>query len=240
MRYMAAFPKGDPKVIWGGPEGAERLYLWYPMHVNGMPRDGTLYYVVTGAYRLYVNGILVKSDTTGQSTLTRLDSLSGMSSLLEGGDNILAMEITPSDSINRGVAMVFDVLVDTTEQFERTVEIPRGKRSPGGGLLAYGQKSVGDTSGAVGTDEQAGEATEPAVSDTASSGLAGQYKSRAELQTAIDEYRKREQEASLRIRRQRMELQKLRIRTDDVAEQVQQVRQEIEDLKSKLSQASGG
>ena len=97
VRYVSrkephSFAVGNPKVVWGNTSN-QRIFLWRNMFLNGIPRDGTIYLACGGRYKLFLNEKLLASDTSSERSITKVDSITGVTSLMKGGDNIFAMEI---------------------------------------------------------------------------------------------------------------------------------------------------
>ncbi|MBN1757667.1 MAG: tetratricopeptide repeat protein, partial [Chitinispirillaceae bacterium] len=188
-------PSGVPCI--GGDNTWQRMYLWKNLFCGGKPRDAKMKVCIAGSYRLYINGVLTLSDTTGRSGNSACDSATGIVSLFRGGDNILACEVTGLAPITAGIAIQATLLVDTTEKFATGVVVP------------HGETTKKDTSGR--RDSVVASTGRAVDSLVAASGKAPEKMSRRELREAIEKYRKREKEALSALRHERMEVQRLRI-----------------------------
>ncbi len=202
--------EGQAHLIWGDRQAA-RVFLWKPLFLNGEPRAASVHLAAKGAYALYVNGTLVMTDSAEGAAV---DSINDVASLLRGGDNVLALDITATDSLKKGAAVYMHALIDTTRHFARAMELPavaRRRESP-------------DTAVAEAPLEQAAAETAEADSIAAAP-------NRAAVLESITAYQQRTRETGLAIKRERLNLQKLAIRERDLDEKIEAIRKEIERLK---------
>ena len=89
-------------VIWGN-KNWNNVYIWKNIFLNGMPQSAALYLASGVKYRLFINGTLAISDSAGDGGLRRIDSLSEVSSLVRGGDNVICVEAAAADSVHKGL-----------------------------------------------------------------------------------------------------------------------------------------
>jgi hypothetical protein len=111
----AVFPFGNPLYIWQDSSDVGSLYLKKHLFFNGVPRDAAIHFALDGKYWLFVNGTLTASDTAGKHQPDRRDSIAGISKLFTGGDNEVSLHVISTDSLSRGVAMAFSLLIDRHE-----------------------------------------------------------------------------------------------------------------------------
>lgn len=231
-KRSVAFPVGRPRPIWGGGGFAQQVFAWRHLHLDGAPRGATVYLATCGPHELYVNGTLVTSDTTSGRSFDRTDSLVGMVSLFKGGDNVLAFHGEVIDSSCRAFALAVEVMIDTTQRFPSTVEPPKAARGP----LASATDAGADTA----PGDAAGESREPAARDSAGStdDHAEEFEDRGELLAAVEDYQHREKETAMKIKRERMEVQKLRLKIEAIEEKIVKVKKDTKTLEE-MQEAMG-
>ncbi|MBN1575025.1 MAG: tetratricopeptide repeat protein [Chitinispirillaceae bacterium] len=188
----------------GGDTAWRRMYLWKNILCNGKPRDALVAVRVPGKYKMYVNGVLTLSDTAGGPDGAAYDSATGIVSLLKGGDNILACEAGDSLSVRKGVAVRMQVLIDTTERFTSSItipDVPVRKEAPGKKNATEASPQAATVAAAAKSQKAASQPGQKAA----------EKMTRREVLTATEAYRRREREALAALRRERLEVQKLRM-----------------------------
>jgi hypothetical protein len=216
------FTTGSPEVVWGD-KSSDRVFLWRNAFLNGVPREGSLYLACGGKYRLYLNEQLLSSDTTGTRKLSQIDSIPGITSLLKGGDNILAVDITHKDSLKRGFSLVLYALIDTSQSFESQAIEPKVEK------IIKPKLAVDTTVKVVAS-----------TADTTAKpkSYAEEFKNRGELLNAIVEFQKKAEGTEQKIRKERLEVQKLHIKIDNINERIKAVKKEKEELMKKKKDLS--
>lgn len=111
--------------IWHPDTGARTLYAWQHVFLPGLPRDAKFYIMVCGKYWLYINGTLTANDTVGKRSPQVVDSVTGIQSLVKGGDNDIGLHVINTDSTFKGMAVVFSALLDTTQHFKPSGKYPQ-------------------------------------------------------------------------------------------------------------------
>jgi tetratricopeptide (TPR) repeat protein len=242
----AAFAESSVPYIWSKDSSARAVYAWRNIFLPGFPRDAKAYMMVGGKYWLYVNGTLTSSDTVGTRKASQLDSIVGISKLVKGGDNDISLHVINVDSSFKGCAVFFTTLLDTTQHFT-----PSGKYSHGAQHQAVAQ-TASAASAAAGTagEKKPATAAVSAGSPEASGAPAKetkkelpfdkQFRSRGELLNAIVDYQKKAETVGSEVKKQRLEVQKLRIKTEDLDEQIRKVKEETELLKKQLEGMNRG
>ncbi|MBD3317085.1 MAG: tetratricopeptide repeat protein, partial [Chitinivibrionales bacterium] len=231
----APFPVGKPRAVWGGGESSRRIFARRNLHVNGVPRDASLYIATCSAYKFYVNGVLVTSDTAEMRSLDLIDSITGVASLFKGGDNIVAFQGENADGSCHAVAIAVEVMVDTTKRFPSKLKPPPAAPAP----VAFGANDSSTERWGVDTliAGAAGAVNEQSAADSSATGpidYAEAFKNRGELLVAIDDYVRRENETAMKIKRERMKVQKIRLKIDGLEEKIAEVKNDKKNLKEKL------
>ena len=103
---------------------SKKVYLWKHLLLDGTPRNVSAYVSTTGKFKLFVNGSLILSDTIGNRAAEKVDSATGIVSLVNGGDNVVALEAQATDSLTPGVAGLFSVMIDTTKHYQSELKLP--------------------------------------------------------------------------------------------------------------------
>jgi TolA-binding protein len=99
-----------------GPAGP--AFFWKSLYLAGAPRSAEVRVLTRNRYRLFVNGVLILSDTSGKVTQPAFpDSAIGITATLRGGDNWMAIETNAADSTGIRTAVALNAMVDTTEHF---------------------------------------------------------------------------------------------------------------------------
>lgn len=220
-------------VIWGNKDW-NNVYFWKNVFLNGMPQRAALYLAAGVKYRLFINGTLAISDSAGDGGLQRIDSLSEVSSLVKGGDNVICVEATATDSVNKGIAIVFTAMIDTTQKYKSTVKLPRAAARSVSGEKK--EKPVPEKQ--TGKTELQGAQKEESKEEKSFPDYVYKYKNHGELMKAIKEYQDKETTLSSEIKKERMEIQKLRLRSTELDEEIRRVREQIETVRAKRESMS--
>jgi hypothetical protein len=182
-----------------GDSAGQKMYVWKNIFLKGRPTKARISVAIPGKYRLFLNGVLTMSDTAGSTGKFTYDSLSSIETLLKGGDNILACEISVSQP-PCVIAASLHSMVDTSEHFTTSAVMPEVtgiqelvaadtvenlKNMPGIGIDSLDQKQQ--------------KAEKPSSM------------SRKQLLVEIDKYHERERNALAELRRERLVIQKLRL-----------------------------
>lgn len=222
-RSPASLGPTQAPFIWTG-ENDSCAYFWRHVFVQGEPREGTLYYSCPGAHQIYLNGSLLVSDTSaGGGVADEVDSMTGIVSLLKGGDNCVALKVVvageaDSGMVSSGIALSLSLLVDTALSFDSSVKLP------GAAMVAHAG-AASDVE-APPTADTVTQAATPGPRD-----LLAQYKNRGELASAIVEYQERVKSLQADMRRERLEVQKLRVKHQTFNERIGRVKTEIEEIR---------
>jgi len=233
----AAFSEMSVPYVWNGAAGVGETYAWRHIVLPGFPRDAKAYMMVSGKYWLYINGTLTSSDTLGIRSAGKLDSIVGIASLVKGGDNDISLHVVNTDSAFRGCAVLFTALIDTSQHFT-----PSGKYTHQAGISTLPPQPVagagaGQKAGAVAA---AGVHGEKAAAGSLIKTGAGevpfdkQFRNRGELLKAIVEYEKKSENVNSDVKKERLEVQKLRIKGEDLDEQIRKTREETVQLKKQF------
>jgi TolA-binding protein len=233
----ASFAETPVPYIWDTNNGSNAIYAWRHMFLAGSPRDAKAYMMVSGKYWLYVNGTLTSSDTVGKRSAGQLDSIVGIASLVKGGDNDINLHVVNIDSAFKGCAVLFSAFLDTTQHFT-----PSGKYAKSAqGLAATSQSVSGVPAKTAGGQQPSAADTAVKVSIAATElPYDKQFRSRGELLKAIVDYQKKSEITNSDIKKERLEVQKLRIKSEDLDEQIRKTREETTLLKKQLEGMSRG
>jgi hypothetical protein len=233
----AAFAETPVPYIWDTNIGSNAIYAWRHVFLPGLPRDAKAYMMVSGKYWLYVNGTLTSSDTLGLRNASQLDSIVGITSLVKGGDNDINLHVINIDSSFKGCAVLFSALLDTTQHFT-----PSGKYAKSAqGLAATSQSESGESAKTAEGQQVSAVDTTVKVSAAATElPYDKQFRSRGELLKAIVDYQKKTEITSSDIKKERLEVQKLRIKSEDLDEQIRKTKEETSQLKKQLDGMSRG
>lgn len=115
---LGRIPAGAPQALARPDNPSAGFYMRRHVFIAGQPRSAALYVASSAPYLLYVNGTLTLSDTLRTRDATRVDSASGITALLKGGDNVIAAVTRGRDSAVCMFAAALTALVDTTRKFE--------------------------------------------------------------------------------------------------------------------------
>jgi cellulose synthase operon protein C len=233
---------GTSRYLWGSVD-APRAYLWKNVFLAGTPRSAAMYVSTIGAYRLFVNGTLILSDTVGNRSREKIDSATGIATVLKGGDNSIAAEIRTADPAEVGAAILFSAMIDTSEHFKSSVKLPAAA-TPSPAPQGMGAKP--ETAPAIErpaapdtarTAPQLPQREAPQVKPAAPSYVT-RYRNRGELLLAIDNYNNREIELNKDIKKERVAIQSAEIERDNLDSRIRQVRAAVDSLKAKAAGAS--
>jgi hypothetical protein len=239
----AAFAESSAPYIWNAENGAQAIYAWRHVFLPGLPRDARAYIKVSGKYWLYINGTLTSSDTSGKRNASQLDSVVGIASLVKGGDNDVCLHVINVDSAFKRCAVLFSALIDTTQHFTAS-----GKYARSAGQTARsaagGQKTQADSQGVKQVAASAEGASAPAAGKGPATGKElpydKQFRSRGALLKAIVEYQKKAETVGSEVKKERLDVQKLRIKGEDLDEQIRKTREETALLKKQLEGMNRG
>lgn len=224
-KRVSGFGKGQPRVIWGSDSAATTYYFWKHVFLEGYPRGAAVYVSASCPYELYVNGSATLADTGGNKVGARIDSATGIVSLVKGGDNVIACQIDATDSSAGGLAVVFSAMIDTTQKFESALQPPK---------VALALKERASEKKHKG--EEAAKETDREEGEEGTESYRDQYKNRGELLQAIEEYKVREEKVLQQMRKERLKLQKARIKVNALDVQMRMMEQEIEAAKKALEE----
>jgi hypothetical protein len=231
--------------IWHPDTSARNLYSWQHVFLPGQARDAAFYIRVSGKYWLYINGTLTSSDTVGARTPQKLDSIAGIQSLVKGGDNDISIHVVNTDSTFKGLSVVFTTLLDTSQHFKPSGKYPQRQAAQEAAAPApvpVPQDTSRQKAAPAGQEKQAAAAPAAAAAPLAAKDTARavKYKSGKDVMKAVLEYQKKSELLTSDIKKERLEVQKLRIKNEDFDEQNRKIKLEIEELKKKLEGMSRG
>ena len=222
--------------IWhpgsGNAPPPPRVFAWRHMILPGFPRDAKAYMMISGKFWLYINGTLTSSDTVGKRNAGQLDSIVGIASLVRGGDNDICLHVINMDSTFRGCSILFTSLLDTSQHFSSSGKYAR----------QVAAASVAKVSGAPNQDRNEqisatqGGRKSGATAKTSPKELSydKQFRNRGELLKATVEYQKKAEISNFEVKKERLEVQKLRIKGEDLDEQIRKTKDETSQLKKQL------
>ena len=230
---------GTPSFLWGDKK-AQKVYLWKSVFLNGEPRDASIFICSKGNYRLFINGALVMSDSLKSDNPGSIDSATGISSLLKGGDNVIAAEVEAVDTLQREAAVVVTTLIDTTKRFESSIVLPFAavasqkleKSKPGQKTEIINDKRE-ENSGKTGKTKQKTSDKKNKLPD-----YAYKYKNKGEFLKAIEDYQNREKELNTDIKKERLEIQKLHLKKDELDASLMRVKEQIAAEKERIESMS--
>jgi cellulose synthase operon protein C len=237
---------GRPHFV-GEAAGAQHIYLWKNVFLGGTPRNAGIYMITPGVYRLFLNGALVLSDTVGNRDIRKIDSATGITAMLKGGDNVIAAEIKMPETMHAGAAIAFAAMVDTTEHFTSSIKIPavlEGIKTSEPAPSAPAPKAEGSNERKPGRGENrkpaAGQEAKPATQKAGEPSFVSQYRNHGEMMMAIDNYVKREQQLNQDIKKERVSIQLVQAQCDSVEGRNRLVKEEIQKLKAEIASMSRG
>jgi TolA-binding protein len=217
MPTSATFPFGSPAYVWGDSQSID-IYIRKPVFLEGAPRDAAVHYSFEGKFWLYVNGTLTASDTSGNRTPDRRDSISGVAKLFKGGDNTVAAHVISVEPVLRGAALAVSFLVDTTQHF----------------TSRYKQDTTSKTAAPSDTaKKQAAPAAQQHVI-----AYDHVFKSQKEVLKAIENYSVHLVTSEREIKKERLEIQRLQLQNDDIDAKIRRVKDEIAELRKKAGEGA--
>lgn len=230
---------GTPSFLWGDKK-AQKVYLWKSVFLNGEPRDASIFICSKGNYRLFINGALVMSDSLKRNNPGSIDSATGISSLLKGGDNVIAAEVEAVDTLHKGAAVVVTTLIDTTKRFQSSIVLPSAaiasqkpeNSEPGKKAEIINDKRQ-ESSGKTPKTNQKTSDKKNKLPD-----YAYKYKNKGEFLKAIEDYQNREKELNNDIKKERLEIQKLRLKKDELDTSLKLVKEKIAAEKGRIESMS--
>jgi TolA-binding protein len=205
---------GLNSVMIGNSSNSDRYYLWKHVFVNGIPRNASVYMQTPGMYNLFVNGSLVLKDTVGKRNFWKVDSATGITSLLKGGDNVIAVSVINPDT-NSGIKFVASILIDTTQKFTSKIKLPAVVNT-----VSTIDKSIDSISLYNPTTDALSSGNKSDPNKTAA--LSIEYKNSKEINDAIQNFVLKEQNALNECKKERLTIQKLRIELDEIDRKMSQ------------------
>jgi tetratricopeptide (TPR) repeat protein len=187
--------------IWGDPSWSG-LYAIKDVFIGGTPRDGSIFFKSSGKYKLCINNVLILSDTLGYANMVRLDSATGITSLLKGGDNIVSVEMKSDNKDQQAFAMQLHVLFDTTQKFQSTIKMPDVAVKKTETVVA--KTAVQDTS------------AQKVETTTVAAKVKMEKINRKDLMIQIEQYNAKEAASANEIKKERLEIQKLKMQIDEI------------------------
>ncbi|MDD5674153.1 MAG: hypothetical protein PHC61_08325, partial [Chitinivibrionales bacterium] len=213
-----AFPNPAPEVLWADNKSIAHLFFCKPVFINGIPRSAALRVSCGGKYNVFVNGALTLSDTIGTRGLSAMDSAVTIHKLMQGGDNVIAIEAWAAGSGGSGVALQLSALLDTSEQFTSTMQLPAeftfAPKTPA--IPASGQ-------------EPSGKKQAPLAQS-----YTRLYKNYGEFKQAFVDYDRRVLAATSEMKKEHVLLQKLQIQDNYYDTKIKAMAAQIDSLKSVL------
>jgi tetratricopeptide (TPR) repeat protein len=187
--------------IWGD-ESWSNLYAIKNAFIGGTPRDGSIFVKSSGRYKLCINNVLILSDTVGYANMVRLDSATGITSLLKGGDNIVSVEMKSENKDQQAFAMQLNVLFDTTQKFQSTIKMPEIAHKKTDHIVV---KTVVQDSSSKTVD-----------TGTVAARIKKEKINRKDLIIQIEQYQAKEAASASEIKKERLEIQKLKMKIDEI------------------------
>ncbi len=226
----------------GGATPAGPAFVWKNLFLGGAPRSAEVRVMTRDPYRLFVNGMLILSDTTGKAGQPSIpDSAVGITPTLRGGDNWIAIEVTPRDSGGIQIAVVLTAMIDTTEHFALSMIVPRfavaqpvspAPHKADTASVVFPQiKHVAADSLPPTIARQKSQGPQTVKPDTSVPTTIPQ--TRAEVVQAIEQYRMRETQAVDEIAKEQQAIDRLTAARDSVDAQLRQITMQINLKKGK-------
>lgn len=248
---------GKVEYIWGKEADSPRELVWKNQFFNGAPRSATIYIATPGMYRLFINGALVLSDTVGNRNTQKVDSASGITKLLKGGDNCIAADVRMLEPTVTGVAIALSAMIDTSEHFESSIKLPKNlgpeevplQQKKESSVPAVNQKSESaeKQKGQIAVAGGKKDSVHAAVNEKASApakpkqpSYISQYRNEGELLMAIDTYRNREAKLTQEIKKENFEVQRLRVEHENIDIQLREIKEQIALRKAQIASMSKG
>jgi len=192
-------PDGAPFVVLDSL--AKNSWFWKNIFVAGKPRNARVSVSAQGRYRFFVNEVLTLSDTVGTGVRVAYDSLNNIETLLKSGDNILACEVA-TDTLTAALSVSMHVMFDSTEHVTTVVKTPAVPKKQRAESVAVTKP---DTLPKIVTSQSVKE--KPVKKSKSKEPVL----TRKQVLEETLVYRQRERKALAELRRQRLEIQKLRI-----------------------------
>jgi hypothetical protein len=213
--------------------------MWKNIFLAGAPRSASIHVSTPCRYRFLINGSLVLSDTAGNREITKIDSATGIASMLHGGDNFIGADIIAMDAAHTGFAAVFSAMIDTSEHFTTSATLPEALKNVKQEFIERkpAQKAMTDE-----TDRRR-TATDTAASGKTRDAMAEyiqKYRNRGELLMAIENYKKRENQLAGEIKKERFEVARMKIEYDSLNEKNRRVKAAIDSLKARIAGMTKG
>lgn len=222
---------GKVPVVWGDGNW-RKVYLWKNIYLNGIPRDASVSISSNVKYRLFLNGTVTISDSTGNRGFERIDSVTSIGSLVRGGDNVICIEAEASDSLQNGIAVVFTAMIDTTQKCKSSINLPSVLKEP---QPARENPDLEDNA-VISKEDSAIEETGTRINEKERSlpGYAYQYKNHGELLRAIKEYQDKEALLNSEIKKERLEIQRLYLKSQELDAAIKRNKEQIDAKKLKI------
>jgi hypothetical protein len=196
-------------------------------------------------YRLFVNGSLVLSDTVGNRDPLKVDSASGITQMLKGGDNCIAADVRMVEPSNIGVAIAFSAMIDTTDHFTSSIKLPKNLmpvetapqekiETPVPGAGRNKASAAKDSIRAAASDKK------PADEKTRQPSYITQYRNTGELLMAIENYKSREAKLVKEIKSENFEVQRLRLEHESIDIKLKDIQAQIVLRKAQISSMAKG
>ena len=212
---------GSGNSMWS-KEQNQHLFFWKNLFLNGTPRNASVYVNTCGKYSVYVNGSMTLKDTVGKREFSKIDSATGIVALLKGGDNVIAIEVTVDSGQSRGVGLILNALIDTTQRFQPSMAIPAAFASFKNDKLTSEQAS-----------DQSSASAAAISSNIDKNAYINKYRNKGEFLKAIADFESKESETNNQIRLEEGEIRKVRVQKSEIESNLQKVINEIAELKAK-------
>jgi hypothetical protein len=168
----------------------------------------------------------------------KLDSITGIQSLVKGGDNDISIHVVNVDSTFKGLSVVFAALLDTTLHFKPSGKFPfkqQEQEAAAPAPLPVPRDTSRQKAAPAAHEKKAAAAPAVTASPLAAKKTSHvvKYRSSQDVMKAVLEYQKKIEFLISDIKKERLEVQKLRIKNEDLDEQNKKVKEEIVELKKK-------
>jgi len=195
----------------GSANPAGPAYLWKNLFLGGAPRSAEIRIMTQDPYWLFVNGMLMLSDSVGKAGLPSFpDSAVGITSTVKGGDNWIALEIRPRDSSGIRAAIVLNAMIDTTQHFVAPSMVALHVAAAQPVALAARKP---DSLSAASSQFKPEQPTPTVIPQT-----------KAEILQAIELYRVREAQATDEMAKEQQAIEQLKAVQDSVEAQLREVK----------------
>lgn len=190
---------------------SKNTWFWKNIYIKGKPRNARVSVSALGRYRFFINDILTLSDTVGNRSPASYDSLNNVETLLKGGDNILACEIV-TDSLPAAFSGSVYVMIDSSEHFTSEVKTPVVPKKAAAASSVAGEQGDGAERLELTDAKNSKEPASPKTGKRAKKqSVTAPVITRKQVIEETLAYRDRERKALAELRRERLEIQKLRI-----------------------------